>query len=227
LRSHKLIAVALLLVSTTLVGFSGWSPTASVSFRSKEIMDREDPGAIGLTMYQQRRFHEAVVYLTAAIKADPSLASAYFARGRAYLQLGDADARQSLQSWLVPEYQSALADFQQADNLAPDARTKAMLGYCTYRIYPSLVSATAAEGYFQKAIEDGFGTAEIFNNLGFIQINKLEYQLAQHNLDKAIQLNDRLQAAFHNRARVSLDRILLKDNSPKNPEVPQPVAESF
>jgi tetratricopeptide (TPR) repeat protein len=65
----------------------------------------------------------------------------------------------------------------------------------------------AAVNFYEEAINDGFATAEVYNNLGYSLLeSRGPRQPVQRNLDAAVDLNPHLQAAFHNRALYYLRR---------------------
>jgi serine/threonine protein kinase/Tfp pilus assembly protein PilF len=141
----------------------------------------------GWEAYRRGAYRDAVAAFTRAAEADPRLAQAYYARGRAYQQLG--------------QFASALDDYQRADRLAPDGRTAACIGYCLNRTGHHRL---AIEEY-QRAINAGYCEAEVFNNQGFSYLQSNEPRKARPVLDQAIERNPSLQAAYFNRALVELN----------------------
>ena len=143
---------------------------------------------VGVQLHQQGRFKDAVAQFTAILEADPQNADAFLARARAFQEMGAADQRQ---------FQSALADYQEADRLASDARTKASIGYC---LNQTGADPRFAIANYQAAHALGYDSAGLFNNLGYSQLKISKTAGAEASLDRAIELDPRLQAPHHNRA---------------------------
>jgi tetratricopeptide (TPR) repeat protein len=137
----------------------------------------------GQDAYDQGRYQETIEHCDRALKAEPKLASALLLEGRAYQQLGD--------------FRKALDDYEAADQRAPDGQTKARMGYCWNR---RKRHAEAIEQY-NKAIAAGLELAAVYNNLGYSYLQVSQLDKAVECLDKAVRLDPRLQAAYHNRAR--------------------------
>jgi serine/threonine protein kinase/Tfp pilus assembly protein PilF len=138
----------------------------------------------GWEAYRRGEYPQALNYFQQATQADPQLAEAFFARGRAYQQLGN--------------FQSAVLEYEQADQLVSDGRSQACLGYCQAAKGSHLV----ASSHFSHALEAGFDKAEVFNDLGFCYLRLGRLALAQEHLDKALARNPHLQAAYHNRLKL-------------------------
>src|SRR5262249_54639976 len=66
----------------------------------------------------------------------------------------------------------------------------------------------------EMALQSGFATAEVFNNLAFNCLSLNKRKEARENLDRALQLNEDLQAAHHNRAHLNLAEAFLKLGQP-------------
>ncbi len=150
--------------------------------------------AAGVEMHQQGQFKEAVATFSAILDANPQGAEAFLARARAFQEMAAADKR---------HYQSALADYQEADRLAPDGRAKAGIGFCLNQTDADPRFAIAS---YQAARSLGYETAALLNNLGCCQLKLGKIADAEVSLNRAIELNQRLQAAYHNRAMVHLKR---------------------
>jgi serine/threonine protein kinase/Tfp pilus assembly protein PilF len=152
----------------------------------------------GLQFQQQGQFDQAIAQFSAVLEADPHNVEALRARGRAFQGMGGAKKEY---------YQTALIDYHKADELAPDARTKASIGYCqnlTGKVIPVHLIET-----YQQARMLGCETAGLFNNLGFSQMRNDQFGDAEKSLDRAIELDRGLQAAYHNRALVRLQKALV------------------
>jgi Flp pilus assembly protein TadD len=187
----KVVAAALLFAAVGLAGIAFAAMRPPYSERQIES---------GLRLYQQGRYGQAVLRFNDALQADPNNHAALFARARAFQQLGAVDKS---------NYNLAMQDFMEADKRNPDGRSKAALGYCLNRTDGR---SELAIGYCQDAIEAGFATAEVFNNLGFNYLRMNQTKEAKQSLDRAIELDRGLQAAYHNRALVVYSQSLLKIN---------------
>jgi serine/threonine protein kinase/Tfp pilus assembly protein PilF len=144
---------------------------------------------------QAGRYEEAIEHLTRSIEADPANWQALFARGRARQQI----AMQRPATQRVALLSLALSDYHAAVSQENDGRIWAAMGYCAC----SLKQFDKAIEDYKQAIEAGWAPAELFNNLGLSYIKlgqpgQLEEAIGY--LDKAIILNPRLQAPYHNRA---------------------------
>ncbi len=142
----------------------------------------------GWAAYQRGDYQQALVYFHQATEADPQLAEAFFARARTYQQLGNL--------------QKALAEYEQAAPLASDGRILACRACCQ----AALGNYRSAMIYFSQAIEAGFDTAEVLNNLGYCSLKRNDLRAAQQYLDQALARQPRLQAAYHNRLKVHARR---------------------
>ena len=182
---RQVLTAVALLVALSLVGFA---------LAAMRLPYSERQLGSGLELYQQGQYRKAVSHFNDALDVDPSNRAARFARAQAHQQLGDFDL--------------ALQDYQEADRQSPDGRLKAALGYCLNRTG----NDRDADECYRLAIELGFATAEVFNNraYGFRKLNKLKE--ARESLDRAIKLDPRLQAAYHNRALVAYTFALTKKN---------------
>ncbi len=145
----------------------------------------------GQSLYKEGRFAQAVQHYDAAVKADPNFAQAYFDRGRAYQHMGPNDPK---------NYELAIDDYKQAGELDHPGRTKACIGYC----HSCRGDSQTATPFYEDAINSGFATSEVYNNLGFSLLQFSEALESKAMFDKAILLNAKSQAAYHNRAVANL-----------------------
>jgi serine/threonine protein kinase/Tfp pilus assembly protein PilF len=139
----------------------------------------------GVAAYGRGEFGLAVKLFDRALEKEET-SRAYWARARAEQNLGDIRA--------------AEADYARADQLAPEARNKAMLAYCL--LLRGDISTANMNSF--RAINDGFASAEVFNNLGLACSRVGQFDAALDKLTVACGLNPTLQAAFYNRAVVDL-----------------------
>jgi serine/threonine protein kinase/Tfp pilus assembly protein PilF len=148
----------------------------------------------GVALYRAGQYQDAVHHFDRALEADPNGTDTRFARGRAYTKLAETDSR-----YLT----LALADYHAVDPLKSCGMTKACLGYCL-----NLTGQTsAAIAYHGRAIEQGWATAEVFNNLGYSHLRRHNLDDAERNLNRALCLKPDCAAAYYNRALVALKRV--------------------
>jgi tetratricopeptide (TPR) repeat protein len=118
----------------------------------------------------------------AAAAAPPVGADEFFARGREYLRAGKPAL--------------ARADFLAAHERSRMARD---LAFAAYALALEGQPGTSA-GTARRAIEDGAGSAAVYNNLGYALTQANQLPEARAALDKAVELAPRLPAARYNRA---------------------------
>jgi serine/threonine protein kinase/Flp pilus assembly protein TadD len=141
----------------------------------------------GLNAYRDGQYDRAVSLLNRVLETDPGNREALYARGRAKQKRDDIDG--------------AYEDFRRLEDLAPDGKIKSLLAYCMNR----RVQHREAIVHYQAAIEDGFGSAEVFNNLGYSYLQLHRIPEAKTRLSDAIRLDASLQPAFFNRALLDLE----------------------
>jgi tetratricopeptide (TPR) repeat protein len=185
LGRHRRLATIVVLLGTILAVLGGYALAV------------RDPYAVraqraGIACYREGRYSEALAHLNGALAENPGSAEALFARGRTFQRLGD--------------FTLAFKDYEAAAGLAQDGPTWAGTGYCLCR----LENYEQAAFHFERAVECGFASAEVLNDLGYCYLRLGEIDKAKPPLDRAVVLDRNLQAAFHNRAMVSLQRTLTK-----------------
>src|SRR5262249_52828512 len=120
-------------------------------------------------------------------RAQPDLTAAQFARARAY---------QRSNQWA-----QAMAEYRKLSDQAPDGPTSACEGYCLNR----QGFDGKAEPCYETAIARGFATAAVYNNLGYCYLRRTkQLEAAKANMDRALDLDLGMQAAWHNRAMYAL-----------------------
>jgi eukaryotic-like serine/threonine-protein kinase len=142
----------------------------------------------GMGYYGRGDYTSAIEYLNESLRADPKQSDALFVRGRALLQAGDV--------------RMALEDFHAASLLTPDPKTDACVAHCLGTLHQH----EAAIARYLQAIEKGFQSPGVFNNLGFSyrQLNRLDS--AEEYLQRATAVDEQLAAAHHNLVLVYLNR---------------------
>jgi serine/threonine protein kinase len=153
----------------------------------------------GLAAYRAGDHRQAVIALSEALAAQPNLTSAWYARARAY-QRSD-------------EFALALADYEKAYKAAPDGRTAACIGYCFLR----RLDPARAQFYFEASLAKGYGTAAVYNNLAYCYLSQRKLEEAKANLDRALDLDLGMQAAWHNRAVYALHKVIRETHGWPNP----------
>ncbi|MHC4399123.1 MAG: protein kinase domain-containing protein [Planctomycetota bacterium] len=139
----------------------------------------------GLSSHRQGDYPEAEACLRAAINAplpDEMVPDALLLRGRALMEL--------------KRFDEAMWDFVRAGTMRPNGETFACEAYAAALAGVSSKCVRSC----RKAIDAGFATAEVYNNLGFGYLSLGEFRLALGALGEAIQLDSQLGRAFHNRA---------------------------
>ncbi len=153
------------------------------------------PLEAGEQAYREGHYQDAVKHFSEVLKQEGASARVLFARGRAYVRLGELD--------------DALRDFKAADELGKDGKVKAALG--TLYLAPGpMLDYNAAAYYYDAALKANYQTARVYNNLGFVEGQRGRLLEARINLARALELDPSLQAAYYNRA-------LLKSRQLTNP----------
>jgi len=145
-----------------------------------------------LVAYRAGQFTQAVDHLNRVLEKEPKNARALFTRGRAWQRLGEGDKE---------HLHLALADFQLAEQLAADGRSLACIGFCLHQ----LKNVGGAVAHYEKALEKGFSSAALLNNLGSGQIAINKPEEARVHLDKAVALA--LPLARYNRGVLAINQL--------------------
>jgi tetratricopeptide (TPR) repeat protein len=180
------MAAALLFVTTMLAAGSA-SLAIMKSYAERQVDNSQRAYAAG-------SYDDAVRFANRAIEENPKSVDAYLARAHAY-------HRQH-------EWRSALADYANAERLAPNGGTEACIAYCKNNIGEHAEAAV----YYQLAIERSGLTPAILNNLGFsYERTKQSYQdfkSADGWLALAVQLHPGLKEAHYNRGLIALQQAI-------------------
>jgi tetratricopeptide (TPR) repeat protein len=158
-----------------------------------------------MDLYRLGQYDEAIEFLNRVDRLDPKNPDVQFARGRTFQKMGQFDL--------------AASAYRAADELRPEAKVKALLGYCSGQL-PDHERAIAQDN---AAIEDGFKTAQVFNNRGYSHLQRRELEDAERDLKKALEFNEDLQAPHFNLALLELKRAF--ENSEKQWTCQQGIAE--
>jgi serine/threonine protein kinase/Flp pilus assembly protein TadD len=130
----------------------------------------------------------AIRHLTRTLQADLANYAALVIRGRAYLR--------------QRQFGPALADFEKADDLVVDGKTRACRAYCLSMLEPPRYRE--AIQHYERARKAGCATPEVLNNLGYLYFQAPhtpeDLKNASNCLSAAIDTRPDLQAAWYNRA---------------------------
>ncbi len=154
----------------------------------------DDFGA-GQEAYRHGAWEDAIAHFGKALQADPDNDRAWLARGLAFQKRAEADQRY---------FGFAAVDFKTADQLHPQGRTKACLGYALQQ----QTRLDEAELCYQAAVRSGFDTALVQNNLGLLYLRTAKLDRAERALNRALELDPQLQPALHNRSLLYLQKAL-------------------
>ncbi len=138
----------------------------------------------GLEHYRRGEYVEAEDYLTRASESAEERAAALFWRAR---------SRQKQGRVLL-----ALEDYEAAARLCAAPEISACQAYCwaLEKDFPGAIVSS------NQAIDAGFTTAAVFNNLGYSYFYRGDHKSAADALDEALRLDGELQSALYNRALV-------------------------
>jgi serine/threonine protein kinase/Tfp pilus assembly protein PilF len=199
---RRLAAHGLPLLRATALALAAGAATAG------GVAVRECDGPAQLRRGQEARQHgdpvRAVLHFSQALQADPDLYPALVGRGQAYLQLG--------------QFAPALEDFARADTQLHDGRICACRGYCLSR----LGYHQEAIDQYERALDAGFTSPELFNDLGYSYWHLHNLDKAQAALQQASEKAPGLATPYHNLALMDLARALARSQY-----VPEPGIEAI
>jgi serine/threonine protein kinase/Flp pilus assembly protein TadD len=165
--------------------------------------EREDDAVrhwrLGQLAYRQKNYADAIEHFNQLDTLQPGRADVMVARGRAYQQLADTDPAKyrSFYGQAVHNYFAANQVENRGSNLAASA-------YCALRQRDHVTAGPQLE----EALKSGFTSAGLYNNLGFFYFEQSKFPEALQYFNKALALDDHLQAAYHNRALVYFQQTL-------------------
>jgi serine/threonine protein kinase/Flp pilus assembly protein TadD len=161
--------------------------------------DPPDQRQLGEAAFADKHYAQAIHHFTNVLQGlpdnDPERAKLLMVCGIAYVRLGEQGE---------PRFDQAYASFFEAHKLQSGGLAKECLAYCLLRQPSSLVAS--AKDWLEQAVATQHQTPEALNNLGYCCEQLHELGQAEQYLDRAIALNDKLPAAYHNRALVHLKR---------------------
>jgi eukaryotic-like serine/threonine-protein kinase len=143
----------------------------------------------GLAYYRAGQDDQALDCLNDSLRADPRQSEALIARARVHQHRGG--------------YELALADYSAAARLAPSPILDASLGYCSNRLAHDRVAAR----FYSQALEAGYASPVVLNNLGYCWLKFGQLEDAEACLRRAILADGNLQAAHHNLVLVFLQQV--------------------
>ena len=181
-RNRPALACAALFVAVALT-VVGWRLATLDPYPLREFHAATQQFATG-------DYRAALPHLDHAIQTEPDNSDFLFARGQTRQHLGDFDG--------------AAADYKSSAAKTPSGITLASLAYCRAQLH----FYKDAAHWGQRAIDAGFNTAEVHNNLGNCLVRLDSLDAARRDLDTAIVLNPSLQAAYFNRAKLGLREAL-------------------
>lgn len=135
---------------------------------------------LGQECVQQAQYERAVECFDQSIRSDPKYYDAIFARGRAYEKMGD--------------FRQAALDFGRVRRDRPTAEAFVCEGFCLSK----LSFFQQAIPSYRTALAQGFRSASVLNNLGFSYLQLNRPDVAEEYFNKAIALDERLEAAHLN-----------------------------
>jgi serine/threonine protein kinase len=189
-RSHRTLVATLtgVVLLTVLVALGLLARIPSYSVRQYRQ---------GLVYRKQGQWRLAADSFTESLRSDSGNADGLWARARALCQLR--------------EYQMACNDFHAAYELTNAPNCYAGMGYC----FGGLEQPKPAIKYYRLALEGGYSSPGLLNNLGYALIRTGQGDAAEQYLKQAIQQKSDLQAAHRNLVLVYLHRAIAGKPLPK------------
>lgn len=174
-RRRGLVA-SLACATVLLLTAAGWSAATRDPLWAREYQQ-------GRSAYLAGDFAEADQHFDRALTAKRDHAASWFGRGRTRLA--------------QDEFTLAMICFDNSQRLRPDGATLAAMAYCRSRLRQHREAVVMAD----KAMENGFVTAEILNNRAYslLRIGDLSNKV-EADLKKALELKPDLLAAHYNRS---------------------------
>lgn len=187
---------------TTNIALAGFGIIMLVAWFVSYLIHRPPPTLrdyqAGMSDYTRGGYVAAAQAFDSVLVADPTSATARFARAQTSIHLDDIDA--------------AIQDLNKLRKVLTDARITACLAYCYARQqnHPNAILTG------QEAIATGFATSAVYNNLGFSYFEQGRYHSAHECFDKAIELAPESSIAYHNRIRLGIQLAMRDGVLPAN-----------
>jgi serine/threonine protein kinase len=134
---------------------------------------------LGLEYCEKGQDDMALKCLDASLETSPNWSAALIIRARVRRHRG--------------EFQLAFADYDAADRLTPSPKTAACKGYCLSRLGQDKQAAM----FYRRAIDGGYDSPAVQNNLGYSLLQLGQLDQAEDYLRKAAQADD-ARAAYLN-----------------------------
>jgi serine/threonine protein kinase/Tfp pilus assembly protein PilF len=183
-----LAAAAALVLLSAGVGVA-YGAMRHASFPERELR-------AGLAALETNDLGAALDHLDKAVQAEPArndLRLALLARARVHVKR--------------EEFDQALVDYEQAGAASPDPRAKAAMAYCK-QARGRMGDYDQAMRLYQEAIDEGYRTAAVLNNLGRLFLATKKIPEAEVCLEEALRLDPQLQSAYQIRALVRMEQAL-------------------
>lgn len=148
--------------------------------------------------YGKGEYAFVITHCTRALEREPESAKALYLRGKAHQKLGNIDA--------------ALVDYARAEKSAPPYMLGSLYANMALALNRRPSHAMAAE-YYEKAMQNGLKNAAVCNNLAFsyFKVPALRSKAWSSGLlEKAIELDPKLQAAYFNLGSIEVVRTLVE-----------------
>jgi eukaryotic-like serine/threonine-protein kinase len=143
----------------------------------------------GVTAYHEGRFEQAEEHFNRAVVMKPKDVKYRYALARTWQQLCERKR----------EYAGmAAAEYHAAEKLLSDPRHAAGLGFCFQR----LENHQVARFYYEKALDGGYESAGVLNNLACCCLLQADRARALKHLERALELEPTLVQAHWNLAMV-------------------------
>jgi serine/threonine protein kinase/TPR repeat protein len=193
LSEHRRLAAGVLVAASVASGGAVYGLSLREPYPIRELQ-------AGWTARQQGDLSTALIHLDRAIAADKQFNDARFARGLTRMEEGD--------------WEGAWGDFRILENQLEDARVLACLGHLAAI---SRADYANAIGYYNHAIEQGFSSAALLNNLAYCYDKVNDLGNAERCLRQALAADPKLPVAVYNLARLNLrqavDKGVIPDTS--------------
>lgn len=190
LRGHRGLTIGTAaLVCASVAALAGWQAS-------------RDPYPIrkwqeGVAAFERGEYAQAMLDLSEVLDHNPSSVQARMLRARIYLR--------------QQNFGGAYADLEPLIHEAPDGRAAAGLAH----VYTTLdADSRAAVAYYERAVDQGYRSALVYNNLGHCLDKVARFRDAEDALKKSILLDPHLAAPRHNLARVEFHAAAQKRRAP-------------